>query len=193
MAEEEEAEDEGGKSSGPSKMLLIAIFTVGIAAGAGVGVFLAGGSSGSDATDGEAEEVPVGEILYPGPILPLDPFVVNLGAKGSFLKVVMHLEFQKAPEGVEEAATVPAVITERMPLLKNTIIKVLSTLSADELLTNEGKDKVRELTRQKLNEAIDSIPPSAEDGEAQSSEDEDDEGEVPEVVTNIYFSEFILQ
>ena len=98
----------------------------------------------------------------PPAVLPLDTFIVNLQVKGSFLKTTVQLEFVE-PE-------LPPTIEHETPKIRDAIIRLLSSKSAADILSADGKEKLREELRQEINGAL-------------KSED----------VGQVYFTEFIIQ
>jgi flagellar basal body-associated protein FliL len=125
----------------------------------------------------------------------LDTFIVNLSANTAFLKVGMILEYDagvldKAAlhahgEGGEghgggasggggeaEAGGMHPVMAGRQPMIKDAIIRVLSSKKPEDVLTVEGKEKLKEELIEGINEAI---------------------GIEEDVVVNIYFTEFMVQ
>jgi flagellar FliL protein len=87
---------------------------------------------------------------------------VNLQVKGSFLRTTIQLEFAE-PE-------LPHSIESDTPKIKDSVIRILSGKSSSELLTSEGKEKVRGEIREGVNEILGG-----------------------EEVTQVYFTEFIIQ
>ena len=170
MAEEKEEKEEGAESKGGGKKkLIIIIVAVLVLVGGGVGAFFALGKSkdaeeGEDGDDEEAagDEAGGEEAELPPAVLPLETFIVNLQVKGSFLKTSIQLEFAE-PE-------LPHTIEHDTPKIRDAIIRILSAKAAADILTVEGKEKVREEVKQAVNEALKS----------------DD-------VTNVYLTEFIIQ
>ncbi|MFN8392311.1 MAG: flagellar basal body-associated FliL family protein [Bdellovibrionota bacterium] len=168
MSDEEKSKEEGTEKKGGKKKLIIIIIAVLVLVGGGVGAFFAFGKSkqgagaegeeaeaGGDEKDGEAVELPPA-------ILPLDTFIVNLQVKGSFLKTSLQLEFTEP--------TLPHTIEHDTPKIRDAIIRVLSSKAAPDILSSEGKEKLREELRHAVNEAL-------------KSED----------VTQVYITEFIIQ
>jgi flagellar FliL protein len=167
MAKEETKEPEA-PASGGSKKLIIIIVAVVIVLAVGVGAFLAlsGGKADEEAED-EGEELEEegegeGEANLPPAILPLETFIVNLQVKGSFLKTTIQLEFAE-PE-------LPPTIESDVPKVRDAVIRVLSGKTSAEILTAEGKERLREELRDSINETL-----GAED------------------VTQVFFTEFIIQ
>ena len=172
MAKEEEGKEEakeGGeaKAGGSKKMLIIIIVVVILVLGGGAGAFFA--LSGKEPAEGEEEgdadveeEEDTGEEALPGAVFPLETFIVNLGVKGSFLKTAIQLEFA-SPE-------IPHTLENDVPKLRDAIIKILTSKTSADVLTVDGKEKIREEVKKAVNEAL-------------GSED----------VVQIYFTEFIVQ
>ncbi|MDR2338263.1 MAG: flagellar basal body-associated FliL family protein [Deltaproteobacteria bacterium] len=69
-------------------------------------------------------------------LLSLKTFVVNLQVANRFLKVDMQLEFEDAHK-IEK-------VNKEIPRLRDAIIRILTNKTANELLTVEGKDILRE-------------------------------------------------
>ncbi len=163
MAEEETAEEEEQSGGGKKKIIIIVVALL-LLVGIGVAVmFMMGGSGGEDGDDEESDEMEddeAGEL--PAAVLALETFVVNLQVKGAFLKTTIQLEF------VEPEA--PATIQSDIPKIRDSVIRILSSKSSEEILTAAGKEAVREEIRDGINEAI-----GADD------------------VAEIYFTEFIIQ
>lgn len=183
---EKEGEKKEGKKGGNKMMLIIiGIVVIAIALGAGAFFALKGSGDKKEAADGEEEatagedeekdhgkekggheeskgEHGEGEGKLSNALLPLDTFIVNLQVKGSFLKTTIQLEFSK-PELPHEIETDTAKI-------RDAVIRVLSTKTAQEILTPEGKDQLREEIKISSNEAL-------------KSED----------IIAVYITEFIIQ
>lgn len=167
MAEEEaQGTDEagGGKKSG-AKIIIIIVVGLLLLIVIGAGAFFAlnaggGGDDEGDADEEEFEEEDIGAL--PGAIFPLEVFIVNLGVKGSFLKASIQLEFID-PEP-------PPAIENSVPKIRDTIIRILSSKKANEILSNEGKEKLRGEIVNAVNDTL-------------GGED----------VLQVYFTEFIIQ
>ncbi len=195
MAEEKKDKEKDGEKKeekkGGNKMMLIIIGIVVLGLAIGGGVFFALKGSGdkkdkkesvknedeessdaeeekdSEAESGEESKGEHGEKSEHGEklgnaILPLDTFIVNLQVKGSFLKTTIQLEFNK-PE-------LPHKVESDTAKIRDAVIRVLSTKSAQEILTPEGKDQLREEIKISTNEALKS-----------------------ESVIAVYITEFIIQ
>jgi len=93
----------------------------------------------------------------------LDPFVVNLadGNGQSFLRVGIDLGIEFGPKGKRH---------ESVAVMRDSIISVLSTCKSDDLLTPDGKKKIKQELSQALNERLPDMK-----------------------VREIYFTEFMVQ
>ncbi len=173
MAEKEEAAEGGEKATpkGNKTLIIIIVVVVLVLVLGGVGAFFAlkgskGGEEG-EAGGGDAEEevtdeeVPEGGELV-GAIFPLEVFIVNLSVKGSFLKTSIQLEFVEP--------VVPPTLDSDIPKIRDAIIRVLSSKTATELLSIEGKETLREELKDVVNETL-----GADD------------------VNQVYFTDFIIQ
>lgn len=112
------------------------------------------GASGEMGADGapQAQSEMGGDTnaryLRIGPIFQLDQFIVNLLSQGGrrYLKINLGLEM-----------TTPVLENElnaKRPLVRDVIIGVLSSKSAEDLSTTRGKDKMKEEIVQRLNESL---------------------------------------
>jgi len=99
-----------------------------------------------------------------GEMLVMEPFVVNLAdPKGKrYLKVKIELELES-----KEAA---ANVTKATPKLRDMVIMMLTSLGFEEVMTPEGKVRVRDELLERFNETL-----------------------RPEHIKNIYFTEFVVQ
>lgn len=190
MADEEAATPEGEaqEKKGGKKKLIIIIVVVLVLLGGGAGAFLAM-SGGGEEGDAEAHVEPE-EVLE---LLEMEPIIVNLSESTSFLKVTLVLEYDAnllhgggdghggghaygggAAGGGGDAGPSgpPGVFGEREPMIKDAIIRVLSSKNVEQVLTVEGKEMLKEELIEAINEA---------------TELDDD------IVVNIYFKDFIIQ
>ena len=79
-------------------------------------------------------------------VLPLEPFVVNLvdANEARFLKATFQLGLAEEPK--EEAKSAPVIAAVR-----DSIISLLGSVSTEEILTPQGKNKLREEIRLRIN------------------------------------------
>lgn len=104
------------------------------------------------------------EALEIGPIYPLDPFTVNLKSSGAtrYLKCTINLEID-SPETQPE-------LDKMKPLIRDIIIRILSSKTVPEISTAKGKDKLKEEIKKNLNTKLAT-------------------GEI----RNVYFTAFVIQ
>ena len=137
--------------------------------GGGVGAFFAfghktEGEEGGDAAGSEGEGGDKGgeEATAPPFVFALEPFIVNLQIKGSFLKTTIQLQFSEPEE--------PPHLENDVPKIRDAVIRILTSKSAQEILSADGKEALREELKDALNEAL-------------GGED----------ITQVFFTEFIIQ
>ncbi|MBU4263651.1 MAG: flagellar basal body-associated FliL family protein [Proteobacteria bacterium] len=113
------------------------------------------------------EQAPVNPADMPetvGEIVTLEPFVVNLadprGNRYLKMKISMELETLEAAERVQKVT----------PKLRDLVIMMLTSLSFEEVMTPEGKLRIRDELLERFNRVT-----------------------RPDKVKNIYFSEFVVQ
>ena len=166
MAAEKDAPATEQAPKKKSKMVLVIILAAAILVLGGGGFlaytkFLAHPPAAEEvaaqATKKEAESV-IGEMLV------MEPFVVNLAdPKGKrYLKVKIELELA-SKEAVDKAA-------KASPKLRDMVIMMLTSLGFEEIMTPEGKMRVRDELLIRFNEIL-----------------------RPDHIKNIYFTEFVVQ
>ena len=168
--EEAEEEQEPQPKKAKSKLLLVAVIGVLLVALLGVGGFivytqvLGGGGGGEEAKKEAAKAAELKEAAKLGVVTALDPFIVNLVDDDGkrYLKVSMQLELDSEMLNEE--------VTNKMPQIKDTIITVLSEKNTDDLLTVNGKFKLKEQIQTRVNVLLKTG-----------------------VVKNVYFVEFVIQ
>lgn len=168
MAEENTGNQEAPQGKGSKKLLFIIIGLVFVVlVGGGVGLFfaLSGSSSSKDdeaisSDEEEAEALDEGELA--GAVHPLESFIVNLKERNIFLKTRIELQFIDP--------VLPTTIKNDTPKIRDTILRILSSKSAKEILTQEGKEALKEELTEKLNDTL----------------GRDD-------IEGIYFTEFVVQ
>ena len=186
---EEEAEGkEAGHEEAPkgkSKKKLIIIIVAAVVVLGGGAFFMMGGKK-ADTKETEHKEE---EKHYVS--AQLDPFIVNLSESSAFLKTTLLVEYDPAlltsgeggeggggaegghgaGEG-EKKAGLPPVMKAREPMIRDAVIRVLSSKKTADVLIPEGKENLKQELVEAINEAI-GLP----------------EGPV----VAIYFTEFIIQ
>jgi flagellar FliL protein len=187
---EEAAEGGEAKPKGKKKLIFIVVGLVVLVAGAGVPMFLMGGG-GEDAEHVEEEHEEVKRLET----AELGTFVVNLSETSAFLKTKIMIEYdvasiEKQTGGLEggaeggeghgggasggeaKAGGMPPHLVKRESQIKDAVIRVLSSKKADDLLTVEGKERLKDELLESINEAVGLEEPP---------------------VTGVFFTEFIIQ
>lgn len=157
----EEAPAGAGKSKKKLIIIIAAALVVLGAGGGGAAFFLMKKGGKKEAEHKE-------EVAKPKVFVNLDPFTVNLQSTDGdkYLQLTMSLEV----EGDETAAA----IKNNMPQVKSRIILLLSSKQADDVLSQEGKDKLVEEIIEKVSD------PFVPKGDHQK-------------VTGVYFTSFVVQ
>ncbi len=174
MAEEVEEVVEK-KSGGNMVLILIIVLLVLLLIGGGLAAYflLSGGDEADMAQNqNQAQAAPAkrtpmarsNEYLNIGPMYPMDQFVVNLLSEGGsrYLKVKLDIELDK-PE-------LSAELDKKKPLIRDIIIRVLSSKTFEEVSTMKGKDRLKDEIVSKINEIL-------ADGQ----------------IKNIFFTDFVVQ
>lgn len=106
----------------------------------------------------------VSDYVNIGIMLPLDQFIVNLLSEngGRFLKTSMNLE-------LNSENLIPE-IDKKKPLIRDIIIRLLSSKTYEEVSTSKGKERLKDEIVGKLNEVL-------TDGH----------------IRNLYFTDFVVQ
>ncbi|HEX4074094.1 MAG TPA: flagellar basal body-associated FliL family protein [Candidatus Acidoferrales bacterium] len=117
-------------------------------------------------SDTQASDTPASADGPPAAVIHLESFIVNLADQSqiTYLRVSMDLGVDKAPDKKDGGAGVP------IASIRDVIIGVLATRHSDELLTPEGKLKLKQDLISALNDRV------------------------PEIgVRDIYFTDFLVQ
>ena len=123
----------------------------------------AGEGKPGEGKPGEAKAESPGPGTKIGPIMDMDPFIVNLAdAEPRFLKVTIKLELDGAPAKAE--------VSERSPQVRDAILILLSSKDAQTLKPTAGKLQLRDEILQRINALLAT-------GQAR----------------NAYFTEFVVQ
>ncbi len=105
-----------------------------------------------------------GSFAEIGPMFPLDTFTVNLLSESGrrYLKVQMNLELSGEELGAE--------LDTRKAVIRDIIIRLLSSKSLEEISTSKGKEKLKD-------QIVDQLNMRLKDGK----------------INNVYFTEFVVQ
>ncbi len=160
-----EARDDGTEEKPKKKgmlMVIIGVLLIAIAGGGFVAYkkFLAPHPAISAEEQGKKEPVE-----KEGEIFALEPFVVNLSdPKGKrYLKVTITLELEAAPNVKEK-------VEKAIPKMRDMVIMMLTSLTFEEVMTPEGKIRVRDDLLERFNLIL-----------------------RPERVKDLYFTDFVVQ
>jgi flagellar FliL protein len=151
MADEKETKGEAAPEPTPKagggklKWILIGFGVIALLGGAGAGgyLFLSGGKQQADASAPKAEDVQPAVVN-----LQLDPFLVNLADPGGshYLKATLTLELEN-----ERAV---AWINARLPRVRDRVLLLLSSKTSADLLSAEGKFRLRDDVLRAVNEVM---------------------------------------
>lgn len=188
-SEEEGEEKAEGESAAPKKgkkkLLLILIPVIVLLIGGGAAFMLLGGSEDKHA---EEEEEPPRTYAT----LKLDPFIVNLAESTAYVKVTLVVEYDVdlvaagalgggggggghgggGAGGGDAPAGPPPLFASREPMIRDAVIRVLSSKKKEEVLTQAGKEQLKEELLDAMNEAL---------------------GLEEAAIISVYFLEFIIQ
>ncbi|GGY11046.1 flagellar basal body-associated FliL family protein [Paludibacterium paludis] len=171
MAEEKKPEKEKKPGGGGNKLMLVVIILLVLLLGAvgGLAYYMFTSAHTAPAGDAAHQEDVKKEAKkkHDGPPVfeKMETFVVNLSGGGSLLQIDMQAQLQD-----EEAKK---RFTDYMPRIRSGVLLLLSSKSADELSTPDGKVKLKAQVKQIINESMDA-------GEE-------------ELVQSIEFTSFIIQ
>lgn len=164
MADEEKPET-GDEPKKKSKMMLFIILGV-VLLLAGGGGFFAFTTFMAPPPDEGAVEKPIEqeEFEIVGEMIPFDEFVVNLAdPKGKrYLKCKITIEVESL-EAMER-------VTKIKPKMRDVVIMLLTSLAFEEVMTPEGKMRIRDELLERFNQAA-----------------------RPDKITHLYFSNFVVQ
>lgn len=138
---------EGKAGSGNGLMILIVVLLILLLAGVGgLGYYLFTSAHNSSNT-----ALPVGraQTMNALPIFQkLDTFIVNLSGGSGATMLQVDMQVQLADEAAKQQ------LTEFMPKVRSAVILLLSSKTADELATTEGKMRLKNQVQQVINEAL---------------------------------------
>lgn len=114
----------------------------------GFGTFKAITAEPAHAAPAEVKDEPNEKIEVTGPVVPLDPFVVNLNETGTsrYLKVTMQAELIKADA--------QASLDKNKQVIRDAVLSYLSSLKLEDTLGAEAKDKMRADVMKKIEEIV---------------------------------------
>lgn len=151
------------KGAGKKMILLILLGFLLLSGGGGAAWFFMGGHEEAPSTH-EKEAKADGAHEEPGPIMELEPFLLNLADRDElrFLKVSIKLELDRPEEKTDFQSKVPAI--------RDALLVLLSSKESQILRTVNGKRRVREEIMARVNGVM-------------------SKGKI----SNVYFTDFIIQ
>jgi len=172
MAEEKEKETEEKeeKKEGGSKLLLIVIIVLLLlllVIGGLVAYFLLSSNpkkNQQQPTQQQIKKHKVTSLTKMGPIYPLDPFTVNLVSSNADRYLKCKIDFELDSPALQKE------IDKKLPAIRDMIISILSSKSIEEIQTAQGKQKLKDEIKRKVNSFLTT-------------------GEI----RNVYFTEFVIQ
>ena len=188
MADNEERttkENESNPKKKKSPIVLILIIVVLLAViGGAVAFFVLGKKDDAGAKKEASTEV--SEENAKLEVYEFDTFVVNLAKASNFLRTTILVEYdpsvlsggdeedkeEKGGEGEVDSKSLPKLFEKRDAMIRDAIISTLSYKTPNELLTQEGKEALKEELVNAINEAL---------------------GLEESVVVSVYFKDFIMQ
>jgi len=154
---EDEAKNKPPRKSSKSLFLVIGILVLALAGGGAAYVFLFS-NKGAEHQDSKKEEKKETKTA----LVALDSFVVNLSEQGRFLKVTMQFE-------LGDAANLQ-MVTDKTPQVRDAIITLVSSKSAESVSSPEGKFQLKDDILLRANQAAGK-----------------------DIFKNLYFTEFVMQ
>jgi flagellar FliL protein len=156
-ASEQPPKESPKKGFGKKKLIIIVVAVLFLIGGGvfGYTMFFGGKDKGNEA---KKEEKSKGKTV----MVPLEPFILNLAEHGRFLKLTIQFELSDS--------TAQPIVTEKTPQLRDAIITLVSSKSADSLSSPEGKFLLKDEILLRANQAIGR-----------------------DVFKNLYFTEFVMQ
>jgi flagellar FliL protein len=172
---EEETEGQGTQENGGEKkssnlvliIIIVALVLVLLVVGVVVAMLAGGDEAPSNNNSNPAvkeKQIKSMDAMEVGPMFPLDTFTVNLLSDSGrrYLKVQMNLELDD-----EQLA---AELESKTAVVRDVVIRMLSSKTLEEISTAKGKDKLKEQITDQLNLRL-------RDGN----------------IRNVYFTEFVVQ
>jgi flagellar FliL protein len=204
MAAGAEAGEGEAPKKGSKKLIIIVAAAVVLLLGGGGGVLLlmkkqsdahaAAAADEEDEDGGHSKPAPKAKDgkAVPPTFLPLEQFVVNLADRDTdkFAQVAISLQIDDPKVADQLKAYLPAV--------RSTILMILTRKSSKELLSEEGKQKLKEEIRREVVRplGIEIDPPEEEAHEEDPPPKKKKKKKKPEVhnpVEQVHFSNFIIQ
>lgn len=153
----EKAAAPGAEPAPPKKkklllILVVALAVVALAAGGAAFLLLSGKPAAEQQAEDEEAEAQDEEAAKPPVYEKLETFTVNLADQESYLQAEISLK-------VADAA-VQQKIQQHMPEVRDALLRLLSSKTAEELMSAEGKTALAEEVRKEVNRVIGAKKPS---------------------------------
>ena len=153
---------EGEDAPKKSKKMLFIIIGVLVLLIGGAGYYFLGMKKDGAQSEVEKKVVEVKDPIY----VVLDPFTVNLSGGGQYLQMKITLQLDDEKDGLR--------LKKYLPAIQSRILFLLSSKTAEEITTEEGKTTLKE----QLKEVIEK--PYVE-------------GAIPPKLTDVLFTSFVIQ
>ncbi len=140
-----EGKDEDSVKGGMNKKLLLMVLLGLLVVGGGAGFFLMSGGepekkvkSGDVHAEAEAEAEQEADPGFIGPVIDLEPFVLNLADRDQlrYLKVAIKLQLDRPQEETD--------FTVKLPAIRDALLVLLTSKESRSLRTVDGKMLVRD-------------------------------------------------
>ena len=132
--------EDTAKVGSKKKLIILVALVLAVLAGGGAGVWVFLGSSSGEEVHDADQKSEQGSNRYdePGPIVELDPFVVNLADQEQlrYLKMSIKLELDR-PE-------VETDFPEKLPAIRDALLVLFTSKESQTLRTINGKRRMRE-------------------------------------------------
>lgn len=153
----QEAAGEGEEGAQPKKKnrlkFLLLILVVLLAAGGGAAWYFMQPKGDAEAVDEAPAEAKPAEPEAPPIFVTLEPFTVNLLSDGGDHYLQVGIDLKVADEKV------PEQVKLHMPEIRNSVLLLLSSKHVSDLVTVEGKNKLRTEIRRQVNQHLGIAPP----------------------------------
>ena len=141
MSDKNDEKEAGKKKKPPIMIIAMAVAVLAI-----IGGFVIGGKVSAKSKDGATAK----KKVEPGPVMPLDEFLVNLADPGGdhFLKVTVNLELDKDKGKTAES------LKEQVAPIRDAVLSSLSSRTRDEITPQSGRDKLKTDIKKNVNAAL---------------------------------------
>ena len=145
MAEENEEQNDQPKKKSPMMLIIIGVVALLLIIVIVVVILVMTSSGSSQPVDRVEGGTAPGTQTTLGPVIDLDQFIVNLlDSDGRrYLRIQMSLELSHRSVGNE--------VQNKMPMIRDIIIRQLSSKRFDEISTENGKQRLREELKNNIN------------------------------------------